>query len=252
MSGRGGDSMDDMTVRLRNIAATLKDLQTLLEEEGQRDRALEWLAETAERTVPAADMATATVLAEDGRTTWTATATGRSMTAIDGDQYAAGHGPWLEAARTRRTLRGEVDRARDRWPEFAGAAGAAGLRSYLSVPLLLGDEPVLGTLTLYARSPDAFEPADEALIELFTVAASATIMNSRRYRRARELADHLKIALTSRAQIEQAKGMLMAQHGITADEAFAMLSQQSQNTNAKLRDVALSVVDSATHPRQST
>ncbi|GAB2803398.1 GAF and ANTAR domain-containing protein [Actinoallomurus bryophytorum] len=244
--------MDNLTVRLRDVAATLKDLQTLLEEEGQRDQALVWLAETAERAVPAAAMATATVLTEDGRTSWTATATGRSSTEFDGDQYAAGRGPWLEAARTRRTVCGDIDGFRGRWPEFAGAAGEAGLRSYLSVPLLLGDEPVLGTLTLYSRLPDAFEPVDEALIEVFTVAASATIVNSRRYRRARELADHLKIALTSRAQIEQAKGLLMAQHSITADEAFAMLSQQSQNTNAKLRDVARSILDSAAPLRPPT
>jgi GAF domain-containing protein len=241
--------MDDMTVRLRDVAATLKDLQSLLEEEGQRDQVLERLAETAERAVRAAVVATATVLAGDGRATCIATAAGRSMPAIDDDQYAAGQGPWLEAARTRRTVRGDVERTRDRWPEFARAAGEAGLRSYLSVPLLLSDEPALGALTLYARPPGAFEPADEALVELFTVAASAAIVNSRRYRRARELADHLKIALTSRAQIEQAKGMLMARHAITEDEAFAMLSQWSQNSNAKLRDVARSLIDSAAQPR---
>jgi AmiR/NasT family two-component response regulator len=46
--------------------------------------------------------------------------------------------------------------------------------------------------------------------------------------------------------------MLMAQHSITEDEAFAMLSQQSQNSNAKLRDVARSLIDSAAQPRQPT
>jgi AmiR/NasT family two-component response regulator len=117
---------------------------------------------------------------------------------------------------------------------------------------LLGDEPALGTLNLYARHADAFAPADEALIELFTVAASAMTVNSQRSRRARALADHLKIALTSRAQIEQAKGVLMAQHAITADQAFAMLSEESQNTNAKLRDVARSVLDAAAHRRRTS
>ena len=243
--------MDEMTVRLRDVAATLKDLQALLEEDDQLDRAMGHLAETARRTVPAAAVASVTVLAEDGRIARTATSTSRPMAAIDDGQYAAGQGPCLEAARSRRPVRGDVEKARDRWPEFAEAAAKAGVRSYLSAPLLVGDEPALGTLNLYAGPADAFEQVDEALIELFTVAASATIVNSQRCRRARELGEHLKIALTSRAQIEQAKGMLMAQHAITADQAFTMLSQRSQNSNAKLRYVARSWIDSAAPPRQS-
>jgi AmiR/NasT family two-component response regulator len=38
--------------------------------------------------------------------------------------------------------------------------------------------------------------------------------------------------------IDQAKGILMALHRISADDAFGRLVEQSQNTNLKLRDVA--------------
>jgi len=55
--------------------------------------------------------------------------------------------------------------------------------------------------------------------------------------------DQLRTALTSRAEIEQAKGVLMAVHGCDEDEAFAMLVQQSQADNIKLRKVALSLLD---------
>ena len=41
-----------------------------------------------------------------------------------------------------------------------------------------------------------------------------------------------------RADIEQAKGILMERHKLTADQAFAVLARASQHTNRKLVDVA--------------
>ena len=54
---------------------------------------------------------------------------------------------------------------------------------------------------------------------------------------------NLQGALGRRATIEQAKGILMAVHGITADRAFEMLREQSQNSGRKLNDVADAVVE---------
>jgi PAS domain S-box-containing protein len=42
----------------------------------------------------------------------------------------------------------------------------------------------------------------------------------------------------SRAVVEQAKGVLMAAYGISADEAFARLVRRSQHANIKLREIA--------------
>ncbi|MYW90721.1 ANTAR domain-containing protein [Amycolatopsis rubida] len=55
----------------------------------------------------------------------------------------------------------------------------------------------------------------------------------------------LREALDSRVVLEQAKGMLMARHEITPDEAFELLRQLSQHTNVKLRDLAAQVLDTA-------
>jgi response regulator NasT len=54
----------------------------------------------------------------------------------------------------------------------------------------------------------------------------------------------LQGAFGRRAVIEQAKGILMAVHAIDADDAFALLRNQSQRTGHKLVDVATSIVDS--------
>jgi AmiR/NasT family two-component response regulator len=50
--------------------------------------------------------------------------------------------------------------------------------------------------------------------------------------------------MTSRAVIEQAKGILMAQHQCSGAEAFAILIRTSQQSNVKLRDVAAAMVTS--------
>ncbi len=53
---------------------------------------------------------------------------------------------------------------------------------------------------------------------------------------------HLRRALATRPTIDQAKGILMAQHGCTADEAFAMLAAASQRTNRKVSDIAAGMI----------
>jgi AmiR/NasT family two-component response regulator len=48
--------------------------------------------------------------------------------------------------------------------------------------------------------------------------------------------------MSSRATIEQAKGVVMARHRCSPDEAFHLLVQESQHKNRKLRDVAADLV----------
>jgi AmiR/NasT family two-component response regulator len=54
----------------------------------------------------------------------------------------------------------------------------------------------------------------------------------------------LQGAFGRRALIEQAKGILMARHSITADTAFERLRDHSQHNGRKLVDVAVAVVES--------
>jgi hypothetical protein len=46
---------------------------------------------------------------------------------------------------------------------------------------------------------------------------------------------------------EQAKGILMGQTGINADDAFRLISQRSQKTNRKISEIAQAIVDKASH-----
>jgi AmiR/NasT family two-component response regulator len=48
--------------------------------------------------------------------------------------------------------------------------------------------------------------------------------------------------MEGRAVIEQAKGIIMGERRCSADEAFAVLTLLSQDTNRKVRDVATALV----------
>jgi response regulator NasT len=55
---------------------------------------------------------------------------------------------------------------------------------------------------------------------------------------------NLQGAFGRRAVIEQAKGILMARHSLSADQAFEMLRDHSQHSGQRLADVATAIVDS--------
>jgi response regulator NasT len=69
---------------------------------------------------------------------------------------------------------------------------------------------------------------------------SAIDITLRRFAEYHDLQDAFK----RRAVIEQAKGILMARHAISADDAFAMLRDHSQRSGEKLTDVTAAIVHS--------
>lgn len=59
--------------------------------------------------------------------------------------------------------------------------------------------------------------------------------------------DQLRRALTSRATIDQAKGIVMAEQGCSPEDAFGFLVKMSQDANVPLRDVARALIYQATN-----
>jgi GAF domain-containing protein len=102
---------------------------------------------------------------------------------------------------------------------------------------------LVGSLNVYSQTRSAFDSFDEELMRLFTVAASMAITNARAWEQARDTVSQLERALTSRSEIDQAKGVLRLLYDVDADQAFAILAKQSQNDNVKLRDVARNILD---------
>jgi len=103
----------------------------------------------------------------------------------------------------------------------------------------------IGALNLYSKRTAAFSEDDEQLGVMLTSQASVALANSQLYESAYRMSQQLQQALTSRATIDQAKGMLMAEHGVGGDEAFNILRTTSQRENRKLRELAQELVDRA-------
>jgi len=205
----------------------------------QLDATLTRVAQLAVRELPECAMAGVTLLR--GHKPVTAAFTDVEAPEIDGAQYESGKGPCLDAFRDGIVYRIEDTRHEDRWPEFAAAARGHGILSTLSLPLSVSED-ALGALNLYSRHPQSFRDAEVPL--LFASHASVVLANSQAYWAAHALSAQLETALTSRAVIDQAKGVLMMRHGCTADEAFQRLAEESQHSNVKLRDVASAIVES--------
>lgn len=213
--------------------------RTLAGDESVHDTLRSILA-LALRLVPGCSAASVTLLDEQGHP-GTIAATDEATRELDRRQYLLRDGPCLDAARHQQVNHWSLAEAEQKWPEFTSLAKELGLRSYLAAGLGLGDQR-LGALNLSSHDTDGFSRLDEGLVSLFIAPAAAAIVTMTRYARARDLAGQLNQALRSRAVIDQALGIIMAESKIDAERAFAVLSRASNNRRMKLRDLAAEIV----------
>ncbi|SFW86979.1 GAF and ANTAR domain-containing protein [Amycolatopsis australiensis] len=228
---------------LDEVTGALESLTAALDTEDDFAVLLNKTCAQVVNAVPGVDEATITLLT-GGRPT-TIASTSDVTTALDHDQYAAGHGPCIEAATTGKLVRVPVTDAATKWPDFARDAATAGFGSFLSAPLVVSEEHS-GGVNCYSRQGDGFAELDEKLLDLYTSAVTPTLRVYSRYQQARDTVEHLRTALHSRAVIDQAKGILMAVRQVSADKAFTLLVEQSQRENRKVRDLAVQLVCQAT------
>src|SRR5450759_1480730 len=224
------------------LAWTLRDADDLLE-------VLQRTVDMAVKVVVGATTAGVTVAVSGPP--FTAAATNSLTLQVDARQYAAGDGPCLQAARTGEVVLIDLTTTPQQWPEFTTDAREVGVQSVLALPLG-ADTLRLGALNLYGPTPDAFSDRHVALLRVLTEQISRTVAEYATTLAATELEADLRQALLSRAPIEQAKGILMAVHHCTAEEAFDRLRTQSQDTNIKIRDVATAFVATHTQPAPTT
>jgi GAF domain-containing protein len=207
---------------------------------------LQRIAELAKRTVPGAVEVSVTLVR--GETPVTAAFTGHLALEADEMQYERGFGPCLDAARGGVLIRIDDMPNDPRWPDYAAKVSAIGVGSSMSIPLPL-QEDVIGALNVYGDRPHAFDDPAVGIAETFGAHAAVALANADMYASTAQLAQQMKDAMTSRAVIEQAKGIIMARRGCTADDAFQELVRASQAANRKLRDLASDVVASVVTDR---
>ena len=210
------------------------------------DTLLDKIAQLARRTIPGASEVSVTLL--HGNTPQTAAFTGELARTLDEKQYERGYGPCLQAAESTTSVIVPVTGSEQRWPDWAHTAAQAGAHSSLSVGLPV-HEKITGALNIYATTREAFDDDAITIAQTFAGFAAVGLANAHLYETQATLAGHMQKAMENRAVIEQAKGIIMGDRRCTPEQAFAILTKLSQDTNRKLRDVATALVTKAHTPQ---
>lgn len=205
------------------------------------------VAELAKASIPGADEVSITLI--DGDKPSTVAFTGDLAVQLDERQYEDGFGPCMDAARTGGTLALLDLEVEERYTGFVGAARRAGVTGTLSVGMPVPGR-VVGGLNIY-RLGDGRGGAGQLdqdsvqVAELFAGYAAVALANAELLQSTQRLAQQMREAMTSRATIEQAKGVLVAREGCTPEEAFGLLVGESRRRNRKLALVAADLIAEA-------
>jgi GAF domain-containing protein len=127
-----------------------------------------------------------------------------------------------------------VEEKQYRYPELARKTGLASL---LSVPLVTR-EKVIGTINIYTREVRQFSEEEIGFVKVVAGQAATAIENARLMAETLEM----KRALEARKLIERAKGILQQKYGLTEEEAYLRLRNESRRLRRPMRDLAEAVI----------
>ena len=127
-----------------------------------------------------------------------------------------------------------VDEKQYRYPELARKTGLASL---LSVPLVTR-EKVIGTMNIYTRDVRTFTEDEMGFVNVVAGQAAIAIENARLMSETLEM----KRTLEARKLIERAKGIMQQKHGLSEEEAYLRLRNESRRLRRPMRDLAEAVI----------
>jgi GAF domain-containing protein len=153
-------------------------------------------------------------------------------------------GPCISAFDDKELVRAPDLTEEERWPSFAAAAVARGVRAVLASPLPYNQDAV-GVVAVLSEDPHPWSPEGELALLAFTDLAALLIASMMQGEQHSQLARQLQGALDSRQVIEQAKGVLMGTKGISARAAYEQLRAQARAERRKLSAVCAGIVDGA-------
>lgn len=228
-----------MVTVTRDFADRLAEVARLLKEDEVADETLRRLTSLGPALVPGATAAAVTIAMEHGALTFAAS--DPRLDDLHDRQFDDGAGPVVEVLGHNEPRRIDDLATETRWPKFCQAAAAAGFGSLLALPLRTDQRPA-GAVALYSDAAGVFRGAAHDIALLFAAQGGTTVRNASLYRACRRMANDLQAALESRAVIEQAKGILQAELGVSPAEAFRLLSSYSQETNQRVRAISARLV----------
>jgi transcriptional regulator with GAF, ATPase, and Fis domain len=172
-------------------------------------------------------------------------ATHNGASALEQLQARTDLGPCLESARAGQAVScADLAQEGARWPDFIQAARDEGFGAVHAVPLRLHRETV-GGVNLFRRSTGVLSAADRRTVVRLATAAAIGLLHRRTVHELDTVNSQLQQALNNRVVIEQAKGFLVARHGLTLEVAFTLLRGYARPRRQRLTQVAQGVLDGA-------
>lgn len=146
--------------------------------------------------------------------TYTLVSTSIDLATLDALQYLDG-GPCVEAAHeAQRMVSDNTELLSEKtWQLYARASGAQGVASSLTLPLIRKDV-VIGTVNLYASTPDAFEGREEQVAQAIGASAADAVSNADLSFETRRVAQKAPNIFEDQYDIDLAIGILAQSRGI--------------------------------------
>ena len=129
-----------------------------------------------------------------------------------------------------------------RWPGFAAAALARGVRCCVTLAQRSGDRAL--TLTMFGARPRSLDPDQLPLAELLVAFGGAVMGNAAAYDGVQRTVLRLRDSVESGSLLDQARGVLMNASGCTADEAWQQMRARSAAQHITMTEVAHQVIAS--------
>ena len=158
-------------------------------------------------------------------------------------QDHTGQGPFGDAAGGGVQVIVHDLRTDTRWPTFT-ARSPWEVRSLLCTPLAVSGRAA-GVLAVLSTKAWAFDDTSARLASVVAAHTALALTHAQQVR-------NLTAMAHSRDVIGQAKGILMAQHHLTAEQAYQILSRASQDRNVKLAALCQTVADTGEIPTTTT
>jgi GAF domain-containing protein len=226
-------------------AGTYRALSRIVLADRTLTEVLEEVALLAKQVLPEDPEVSVTLL--EGDQPHTAAFTGALAIQLDERQYDTGFGPCLDAAVAGQRINLALDDPDNPYSDFCRLARSHGVTHSMSVGFPVAT-PTVGGLNLYSSTGQPFSEHSERVVGTFASFAGIVLASAGLRQDLAELAAQLEAAVQSRAVIDQAKGILMAENRCSEEAAFRLLVRASQTRNIKLRLLAQQIVSSVSAP----
>lgn len=154
-----------------------------------------------------------------------------------------GEGPCPDAFRTGRPVQApDLSQHGQHWPHFVAAARAAGYTGAYAVPLRVHRQTI-GALNVLLTGGRRLEPGVLEVVQaLADVTAVSLVIWTPDGGRPQDILSRVQSAVSAKATVETAKGMLAEQHGLDQAGAHRLLLSYAKRRGERPTDVAQALV----------